>query len=149
MADLLTSVESEILSGLDPITRTLAMRHRAAALAEGLPFLLLSGLRSRSQQAALADDPNRATPAAAPGNSKHEVGAAYDLVRQSSAVESRVGALAEALGLKWGGRFAPTPDPNHFELPQTRSEIASYRSLALVGVAAAMGLALVLAKDRG
>jgi hypothetical protein len=148
VADLLTSAESEILMGLDPITRTLAMRHRAAVLTEGLPFILLSGLRSRAQQAALADDPNRTTPAAAAGNSKHEVGAAYDLVRQSSAIESRVGVLAEALGLKWGGRFQPQADPNHFELPQTRAEIVSYRNLALVGLAAGLGLVLVFARDR-
>lgn len=143
----LSSVEGEIVMGLDPVMRILALRHRQAAIDAGLPFTLISGLRSRSQQAALASDATRTTPAAPAGNSKHEVGAAYDVARQSADTEARVGALAETLGLRWGGRFQPKPDPNHFELPESRAEIAGYRNLVLVGLAAGVGL-VVLLKDR-
>ncbi len=143
----LTASEVEIVNGLDPLLRPIALRHRDAALRAGLPFVFLSGLRSRSQQAALASDPNRTTPAAAAGKSKHEIGFAYDLVRQAPGIEAKVGALGETAGLRWGGRFAPMPDPNHFEAPTTRDDLATYRRIQLIGLAAMIGIGIVVAGD--
>lgn len=132
----LTQAEAEILAGLDSSFQPVALRHRALCLAAGLPWVPISGLRSRSQQAQLASEPNRTTPAAAPGTSKHEIGFAYDLARQDSATEAKVGALGESIGLTWGGRFSPQPDPNHFEAPDQRSTLAFYRNVKLSGAAA-------------
>lgn len=143
----LTPEEAEIVNGLDPALRPIALRHRETALAQGLPFRFLSGLRSRSQQQALKADLSRTTPAAPAGSSKHEVGGAYDLVRQSPAVERKIGELAEGLGLRWGGRFKPTPDPNHFEVPVSRAAFTAYRNVTLLGVAAVAGLALAVASE--
>lgn len=151
MATPLTPAEAEIVNGLDPALRPVALRHRERALSLGLPFTFLSGLRSRSQQQAEADRTGRTTPAAPAGQSKHEVGGAYDLVRQSAAIETRVGALGEELGLKWGGRFRdargnPTPDGNHFEVPVSRSMFSAYRNVTLLSVAAVAGVVLVVAE---
>jgi len=144
----LSAAEAEIVAGLDPVLRPVALQHRDVALREGLPFVFISGLRSRSQQAGLATDPNRTTPAAPPGSSKHEVGGAYDLKRQTPAVEEKVGALGERVGLRWGGRFKPLADPNHFEAPMTRDELATYRRVQLVGVALVLGIAaFTVARD--
>src|SRR5438046_1562854 len=72
---------------------------------------------SRSRQAALAADRTRTRPAAPPGRSKHEVGLAYDVRANglTPAQIQRIGELGESIGLRWGGRFTPRPDPNHFE----------------------------------
>lgn len=149
----LIAAEAEIVNGLDPVFRPFALRLRDSALSRGLPFVFLSGLRSRSQQAAEVARVGRTTPAAPAGKSKHEIGFAFDTERQTAAIESQVGALAESLGLKWGGRFVdaqgkPSPDPNHFEAPATRSELSTYRNVQLVAAAFAVGvLGLVIASD--
>lgn len=136
----LSAEEAEIVSGLDSSFQPVALEHRRLAVAAGLPFTFISGLRSRSQQAALASDPNRETPAAAAGTSKHEVGFAYDIhsLGLTSSQLSQIGAIAESLGLSWGGRFAPRPDANHFEAPNPRADLASYRNVKI-----AAGLALI------
>src|SRR4029077_10728327 len=50
-------------------------------------------------------------PAAAPGQSTHALGAAFDLHLDPPVYED-VGRVWEALGFTWGGRFA---DPIHFD----------------------------------
>lgn len=148
----LTPEEAEVVNGLDPALRPVALRHREEALGAGLPFRFLSGLRSRSQQAAeyakRYDENGHLrpgfTPAAKPGTSIHEVGGAYDLERQTPAIERKVGEIAERLGLRWGGRFTPNPDPNHFEVPVTRTAFTAYRNVTLLSIAAVAGLALVV-----
>lgn len=147
----LSKLEVEILNGLDPVLRPMALQHRANAIAAGLPFTFLSGRRSRSEQQAEVERDGRTTPAAPAGKSKHEVGAAYDIVRVGVSGDqlSRIGVLAEQLGLKWGGRFrdakgAPAPDPNHFELPQTRGEILGYQTLQLIGLGALVGVVVLV-----
>ena len=112
-----TLAEAVIVAGLDPAFQRFALAHRQLALEAGLPFEFVSGRRSRSRQAELAADRTRTRPAAPPGMSKHEFGLAYD-VRASgltAAQLQRIGQLGEALGLRWGGRFTPRHDPNHFE----------------------------------
>lgn len=129
----LSAVEAEIVAGLDSSFQPVALEHRRRALAAGFPFTFISGLRSRTQQAALASDPTRETPAAAAGTSKHEVGFAYDIHKLglTSSQLSGIGAIAESLGLTWGGRFTPRPDANHFEAPDQRSNLAAYRYIKI------------------
>lgn len=143
----LTQAEAEIVAGLDSAFQPLALKHRQLALEAGLPFEFISGLRSRSQQAALATDATRTTPAAPAGMSKHEVGFAYDVRRTGLTADqlARIGALAESIGLRWGGRFAPTPDPNHFEAATPRAALAAYRNVKIAaGFALLSGVALVI-----
>ena len=138
--------EAEIVAGLDSSFRSVALTHRRLAIEAGLPFKFISGLRSRSQQAALASLPSRNTPAAAPGTSKHEVGFAYYIA--SAGVTSdqlgKIGVLGEGLGLGWGGRFAPTPDRNHFESRSARAELAAYRYAKLVAAGLIASSVIVL-----
>jgi hypothetical protein len=139
----LSPTEAAIVASLDPLFQPLALQHRAACLAAGLPFTFTSGLRSFAEQGRLKAEPGRVTPAAPPGSSKHEVGFAYDFDGPRSAKEwLRAGELAEALGLRWGGRFTPKADNYHVEAPQSRGELFTFRlvklaflPLALVGVA--------------
>ena len=117
-----TLAEAVIVAGLEPAFQRFALAHRQLALDAGLPFEFVSGRRSRTRQAELVADPMRTRPAAPPGTSKHEFGLAYD-VRASGLTAAqlrRIGQLGEALGLRWGGRFTPRPDPNHFEAPWPR-----------------------------
>lgn len=135
----LTAAEAELVAGLDARYQPMVLRHRAAALDAGLPYTIISGLRSRSQQAALATSTARSTPAAPAGLSKHEVGFAHDVDLTTDAGRpiytpaqlERLGVLWEQLGGRWGGRFKPTPDLNHFEAPEPRATLAAYRNVML------------------
>jgi hypothetical protein len=53
----------------------------------------------------------RCFPAAPPGQSTHAIGAAFDL-KLEPADYATAGAVWEALGFTWGGRFS---DPIHFD----------------------------------
>ncbi len=146
----LTPEEAEIVAGLDSAIRPVLFKHRQAALDAGLPYAVISGLRSRSQQAALATQPDRTTPAAAPGTSKHEIGFAWDLKRQAPDVERKVGILGEQVGLTWGGRFTPKPDPNHFEAPNQRATLSAYRNVKIAaGFALLTGTVLMVGTEGG
>lgn len=141
--DPLTSVEVEIVSGLDPAFQPSALRARAAVLAAGIPFTFISGLRSRSQQAALAV----AEPvAASAGQSKHEIGFAFDFVGPRNQSEHlAAGNIIKALGLESGVFYKPKADPNHVEQPGTRAELYLYRAVKVVGIAAIIGLVVAYA----
>lgn len=152
----LSAAEAEIVAGLDPEFQPVALRHRAAAHAAGLPFTFISGFRSRSQQGAEAASTTRTTPAAPPGMSKHEVGFAYDVDLYTDAGVpvytpaqlAQLGVFGESLGLRWGGRFTPKPDPNHFEAPQPRVTLSAYRSVKIgIGVALVAGAAITIAGE--
>jgi hypothetical protein len=138
--DALTSVEVEIVSGLDPAFQPSALRARAAVLAAGIPFTFISGLRSRGQQAAL--DATAGSPAVAAGTSKHELGFAFDWTGpRNSTEQTRAGLLIQGLGLE-SGVFYKKPDPNHVEQPGSRGELYFYRAVKVVAVAAMVGLAV-------
>lgn len=88
-----------------------ALRARAAGM--GASFHLSSGYRSPAEQRALqlrweAGDPSVIAPPAT--NSLHLLGLAIDL--ESNALPA-LGAYAESIGMRWGGRFG---DPVHFDL---------------------------------
>lgn len=151
----LSAAEAEIVAGLDPQFQPVALEHRRVAKAEGLPFTFISGFRSRDMQKAEALNVNRTTPAAPAGLSKHEVGFAYDVDLNTDAGKpiytpaqlARLGAIAEQLGLRWGGRFTPKPDPNHFEAPQSRLTLGAYRSVKIAfGVVLVGGAILAIAE---
>jgi len=126
----ITAADAAIVAGLDAAFEPLALEHRKLALEAGLPFEFVSGRRSRSRQAALAADRTRTRPAAPPGRSKHEVGLAYDLRASglTPAQLQRLGELGESIGLRWGGRFTPRPDPNHFEASWPSGRVLRGRS---------------------
>lgn len=86
----------------------------------GIDVIFISGYRSPAHQARLyAAYKARGftgTPAAPPGRSLHQSGDAVDFTTRPRSVQNtaRVGAIARALGFRWGGDFA-TPDPNHID----------------------------------
>jgi hypothetical protein len=138
----LTAPEAALLLSLLPPLQSLCRQHRAACLAQGVPFVLESGFRSTGYQQLLYDHPNfhPGTPAAKPGSSKHEHGAAYDVAMRGLSDLQRLvfGQEAEKLGLVWGGRFQSviegqtikTPDWGHVELQFTLTDLAAYALVA-------------------
>lgn len=132
----LSTTDAEIVASLDALTQPFALAHRDNCMRRGLPYYFTSGARSKDFQRMLRE--KLGSGAAKPGNSKHEVGAAWDANNAASAPMSDAqwqifGEEAEKLGLVWGGRFA-SRDLGHVELPQSRSEIAAYRNMKLAAV---------------
>lgn len=142
----LSAAETEIVNSLDGALRPLALLHRQAVLDAGIPFTFISGWRSYDYQALLHSDPTRVS--AAPGDSKHEIGMAYDGSGPRNATEWAIyGDLAERLGLVWGGRFKPRADNQHVEFAGTRADLATYRAvLAAAGIAAAVAVVSLIRK---
>lgn len=118
--------------------------HVAACAKEGIHVILTQTLRTATEQQALyAQGRTKAGPVvthAPPGYSWHGFGRAYDLAIVSFEGDKtpanwydgpweRVGALGEAAGMEWGGRWKH-PDIPHFEdhggktLAQRREERA-------------------------
>ena len=140
----LNDAQSEIVAGLDSAFQPLALAHRKAVLERGIPFTFISGLRSRSQQDVLFHNPPTGV-AAAPGSSKHEVGFAYDATGPRSQEEWAVfGQLAVDLGMTWGGNFRK-PDNPHVEFAATRADLASYRTVKLLGIASLLTIGAAVA----
>jgi hypothetical protein len=136
----LSGPEAALLLSLLPPLQTLCRQHRAACLAQGVPFKLVSGFRSTGYQALLYEHPelHPGTPAAKPGESKHEHGGAYDgeTAGMSDLQKLVFGQEAEKLGLLWGGRFLDAhgqkhPDWGHVELAFSVSELAAYATVAV------------------
>jgi D-alanyl-D-alanine carboxypeptidase-like protein len=137
----LSGPEAALLLSLLPPLQALCRQHRAACLAQGVPFILESGFRSTGYQALLYTHPelHPGTPAAKPGTSKHEHGGAYDVSMAGLSDLQRLvfGQEAERLGLIWGGRFLDsaghkTPDWGHVELPFTLAELAAYATVSVI-----------------
>lgn len=102
----------------DLAMRVLALGYYSRALF-GLNLYIISGKRSDAKQLELQrEQPTRyRNPAVA--SSHHLTGRAADLgadFQLSSNQWESIGLVAEALGLRWGGRFR-VPDQNHFDLP--------------------------------
>jgi len=131
----MTGPEAAVLCSLLPPLRRLALQHRAACQAQGVPWTAISGFRSTGYQAILYEHPelHPGTPAAKPGTSKHELAAAYDVetAGMNDLQKLVFGQEAERLGLIWGGRFTDgaghkTPDWGHCELAASLPELAGY-----------------------
>lgn len=148
----LTAAEIAVVLSLDPLLQSLALAHRQACLAQGVPFVFRSGYRSFGHQLLLyelnvtlkdlpgipelrAQHPEfKATTPAKPGTSKHERAAAYDADHGNDLQTVVFGQEAEKLGLRWGGRFqhadgTPSPDYEHCELPHSLAELDTWRAL--------------------
>lgn len=118
------------LAGLHPAVDQLARRFLADAANQGLGLLITEGYRSPERQDILYSQ-GRTRPGAIVtwvrgGASLHNFGLAFDVARKGlndrptwpsdEAWWQRIGAMGEALGLTWGGRWpAPKTDRPHFQ----------------------------------
>lgn len=115
---------SRRLDDLSPRFRPLAMELIARCVEAGIPILIVDTLRTPEEQAE-----NIRKGVSWTRNSKHLTGDAIDLVpyevynlhgadklqwASSDPVWDRLGAIGEALGLRWGGRWVQR-DMGHFE----------------------------------
>jgi len=95
----------------------------------GMNVQFESGFRTTSGQTGLLRDPSATTPAA-PGNSLHEAGRAFDISLYPKMADGRrprisdeelrkIVELGQQAGFNWGGNFRK-PDPGHFfiEVPE-------------------------------
>jgi hypothetical protein len=113
------------LRDLDPAVEPIARAFLQLLADAGIKATVTSTRRDPAQQKRLWDCYQRVGcsdctkrpgqpgcyPAAAPGQSTHSVGAAFDLHLDPPAYDA-AGAVWEALGLTWGGRFS---DAIHFD----------------------------------
>ena len=132
----------KFMTGLRPELVTLAIQHRQACEAIGLPLVFLSGLRSAEEQMALyakgrtvneagiwvVTDPHLIVTNALPDHTPHTIGAAYDAAPAPGGridwnriyLFERMGRLAP-VGLTWGGSWPRFKDLCHFELDHWRT----------------------------
>jgi peptidoglycan L-alanyl-D-glutamate endopeptidase CwlK len=134
---------SRRLDDLDPDFRRLAVELLARCCEQGIPLLIVDTLRTNAEQAA-----NIRNGVSWTANSKHlpqaPLGKAlaidvcpYEVFQlhgpdklawsNSDPVWQRIGAIGEALGLRWGGRWKdergnPRPDSGHFEWVRPQHE---------------------------
>lgn len=102
------------LRALDPHLYPVAQRFVQILEAAGVTVTVTSTRRSLDEQKALYDRWLRGEskyPAAAPGTSTHGGGWAFDL-HLDPPIYPQAGALWEAWGFTWGGRFS---DEIHFD----------------------------------
>lgn len=147
MTTTLSAGDVEIIASLDNLTQAFALKHRDACIKRGLPYYFTAGGRDRSTQAMLRE--RLGAGAAKAGQSKHEVGAAWDANNMAArpmtdAQWAIFGEEAENLGLVWGGRFQ-SRDLGHVEMPQSRAELASYRALKVAALALTLGIVAIVA----
>lgn len=112
---------NERVASLNPAITWAAVAILALLRPEFPTLQLVSAFRTRKEQQDLWEraqrDPGRA-PAAAPGNSQHEIGCAFDLSGDPAGL-ARAGSVAPLFGLRWGGNFE-RPDVGHFEVDDDR-----------------------------
>lgn len=127
---------SRLLNDLDPVFLPLAAMLLARATEQLMPVLITCTRRTAAEQAiALASGASSVT------HSTHQDGLAIDICPYSQWMEfgedklqwnagdpqwPKLGAIGEALGLRWGGRWRTPHDPGHFEYvtPAVRGPIA-------------------------
>lgn len=131
----------KIFAGLRNELAQMAIEHRAACEAIGLPLVFISGRRSPEEQMALyvkgrsvnkdgiwvVTDPHLVVTNALPDHDPHVIGAAYDCAPAPGHridwnridLFERVGRLAP-VGLTWGGSWPRLRDMCHFELSHWR-----------------------------
>jgi peptidoglycan LD-endopeptidase CwlK len=116
---------SRLLDDLDPTFKPLACELLARFTEQGYLVMIVNTRRTADEQAA-----NVAKGVSWVKHSKHEDGLAIDVAPfQTWALYGpdklqwdahdpiwfKLGAIGEALGLRWGGRWVKTPDLGHFE----------------------------------
>lgn len=102
---------------MDPGVRSIADAFIRFLKREGVSVTVTSTRRSLDKQAQLYRDylaGRSKYPAAPPGKSTHGAGLAFDL-KLDPPLYQAAGAVWEAIGFTWGGRFK---DPIHFDFRQ-------------------------------
>ena len=110
-----------LLAALTPETQVFALQVTTRAAAEGIGLTLTSGKRSCAEQNRLYAQ-GRTAPGPVVTGAKgclswHVQGCAFDF-KPTPATDTnyrRVGAIAKALGGRWGGDFPNFYDPGHLE----------------------------------
>lgn len=115
------------VSGLDPSFASKAQALQAAAKAAGIKTSVLSGFRSRDQQAELYAKYQRGEGgiAAPPGHSYHETGNAVDMYADSPKGQQWLIDNAPKYGIYPGAHFG---DPGHFQLAGNNPAHADFNS---------------------
>jgi peptidoglycan LD-endopeptidase CwlK len=116
---------SKALDDLSPRFKPIAIEFLARTVEAGIPVVIVDTLRTPAEHQA-----NLAKGVSWTPHSKHLDGDAIDICpysqydahgadkllwTASDPIWQRLGALGEALGLRWGGRWTKTPDLGHFE----------------------------------
>lgn len=105
------AVPDEAFSSFDQV-RPIARLHQDTMAQLGVATTITSTLRTHAKQTALYRKRGTSRyPAAAPGTSQHEFGAAYDL----AATDPRQQRLVQRVGRELG-MISPDNDPIHFQL---------------------------------
>jgi len=126
----------DIMKGLNPKVIELAKAHLKMCMENGLPIVIIKGLRTVAEQDALFEQ-GRTTPGpivtnARGGHSFHNFGLAYDVClltpngRLSWDMRSdmngndildfiEIGNYGKIVGLEWGGNFKSIIDMPHFQ----------------------------------
>lgn len=106
------------IQGLQPPVAALAYQFINDLRAAGIPAWISSAVRTKTEQAKLV-----AAGASKTMRSKHLEGRAFDIDILGYGRDdlprwwwTAVGQYAEAIGLRWGGRFTGFFDAGHFEL---------------------------------
>jgi len=112
-----------LLPEVQPFARALILK----AVEAGITVKILSGTRTYVEQDALyakgRTAPGSVVTKARGGYSNHNFGIAFDIgvfegtsYLTDSPKYAQVGAIAESLGLEWGGRWKSMPDMPHYQL---------------------------------
>lgn len=119
---------SRNLNDLKPEVAKKARKLVKVCKEQGISLLVTSTLRTREEQEEVyahgRTKPGPIVTYNQPGNSKHELGLAFDVVPTvagkpvwESLFWKRIGTIGQALGLKWGGDFWGFRNHSHFEEP--------------------------------
>lgn len=124
---------SRLIIDLDPKIQPLCREHVSRCKRENIDLLITCTLRDNAEQAKLYAQgrtaPGKIVTNAKPGQSKHNIGMAYDVVPlrdgkpvwgttgQDGKLWERVGNIGRSLGLVWAGDWKTFKEFPHFELP--------------------------------
>lgn len=129
-----------LLSTLQPAVQPIFKSFLEQCEAAGIPCDIVGGTRSFEAQQKVYDqgrtEPGRVVTNALPGDSFHQYGLAVDVVPRvykslpdwnpEGPLWARIGAIGEAAGLQWGGRWGK-PDKPHFQFAAAPiSELKAY-----------------------
>jgi peptidoglycan L-alanyl-D-glutamate endopeptidase CwlK len=115
------------LNGLDPAIRCKAWAFYGKAMNLGIELLVYEGRRSFMRQGEMHAQgrtiPGRKVTNAAPGQSYHNYGLAFDCVEMAEDGSplwdetpwDKLGTLGKSVGLSWGGDWRTFKDRPHFE----------------------------------
>lgn len=123
---------SRLIIDLDPKLQPLCLEHVRRCKAEGIELLITCTFRDNAEQSQLYAQgrtaPGKIVTNAKPGQSKHNVGMAYDVVPLRGGkpvwgttgddlkLWQRVGEIGKSIGLKWAGDWTTFKEFPHFEL---------------------------------